>query len=107
MKYEVNVESPGEDQAAFLKALRTVGGISLKHAADIHAYLVRFKNSTLVSGIDKSVAEHVARTLATSGAKAIVRESTADTPMMCYPEANARFQWGSFRTMRRLSHTDV
>ena len=101
-KFQVNVKSPSEDRTAFVRALRTVGDISLKHAAELAVYLERYRNSTLVAGVDQRVAEHIAKTLTTSGAVAAVAESETDTPMMCCPQAAQAFKWGPLRTIRKV-----
>jgi ribosomal protein L7/L12 len=101
-KYQVNVKAPAEDRMAFIKALRTVAGISLKRAADLSVHFGRFRNSTLVAGLGKAAAEHIAETLIASGARVAVLESPLDTPMMCCPEADQKFKWGRLRTLVRL-----
>lgn len=102
LKYQVNVKAPGEDRTAFVKALRTVAGISLKRAADLSVHFDRFRNSTLVAGLGKAAAEHIAETLVASGATAAVMQSPLDTPMMCCPEAEHSFKWGRLRTLVRI-----
>jgi hypothetical protein len=98
-KFQVDVKSPSQDRAAFVKALRTVGDISLKQATELATHLDRFRNSTLVAGIDQLAAEHIAQTLTTSGAVASVTESQTNTPMMCCPQAAQMFKWGRLRTI--------
>ena len=65
-RYQVNVKAPAEDRTAFIRALRTVAGISLKRAAELSIQLDRSRNSTLVAGLGKAAAEHIAETLAAS-----------------------------------------
>ena|SRR6267142_2603260 len=101
-RYQVNVMAPAKNRKAFIKALRTVAGISLKRAAELAIHFDRSRNSTLVAGLGKAVAEHIAETLAASGASVTVLESPLDTPMMCCPEADQRFKWGRLRTLVRL-----
>jgi ribosomal protein L7/L12 len=101
-RYQVNVKAPAEDRTAFIKALRTVAGISLQRAAELSVHLDRFRNSTLVAGLGKAAAEHIAETLVAGGASVAVLESTLDTPMMCCPEAALRFKWSHLRTLVRL-----
>jgi hypothetical protein len=101
-KYQVNVKALTQDRTAFIRALRTVAGISLKRAAELSVHFDRFRNSTLVAGLGKAAAEHIAETLVASGATVAVRESRLDTPMMCCPEADHRFKWGRLRTLVRL-----
>jgi ribosomal protein L7/L12 len=101
-RYQVNVKAPAEDRTAFIKALRTVGGISLKRAADLSVHLDRRRNSTLVAGLGKTAADHIAETLVASGASVTVLESQVNTPMMCCPEADHRFRWGRLRSLIRL-----
>jgi ribosomal protein L7/L12 len=101
-RYQVNVKAPAEDRTAFVKALRTVAGISLKRAAELSVHFERYRNSTLVAGLGKASAEHIAKTLIASGASVTVLESPLDTPMMCCPETDHRFKWGRLRTLVRL-----
>jgi ribosomal protein L7/L12 len=101
-RYQVNVKAPGEDRTAFIKALRTVAGISLKRAAALSVHFDCFRNSTLVAGLGKAAAEHIAETLGASGASVTVLESPLNTPMICCPEADHRFKWGRLRTLVRL-----
>ncbi len=101
--YQVDVTSISKDRTPFIKALRTVGGISLKRASEIAIHLDRFRNSTLVAGVEKRTAEHIAKSLDASGAVAVVRESSVVTPMMLSPEANHRYEWSKLRTIKRVS----
>ena len=101
-KFQVEVKRPPAERVAFLKALRTVGAISLKRASDIAIHLDRFRNSTLVAGVDQPTAEHIAATLSASGAKVVVRESTVSSPTMCCPEAAYRYKWGRMRTLVKV-----
>src|SRR5258708_20315531 len=101
-RYQVNVKAPAEDRTAFTKALRTVAGISLKRAADLSVHLDRFRNSTLVAGLGKAAAEHIAETLVASGASVTILESPLDTPMSCSPHTHHTFNWGRLRTLGRL-----
>jgi len=101
-RYQVNVKAPGEDRTEFVRALRTVAGISLKRAAELSVHFDRFRNSTLVAGLGKAAAEHIAETLVASGASVAVLESPLNTPMMCCPEADHRFKWSRLRTLVRL-----
>jgi len=98
-KYQVDVKGPGDDRVAFIKALRTVGGISLKRATEIAAHFDRFRNSTLVAGITQRTADHIAKALSLTGATVVVRESAVSTPMMCVPEADQRYKWSGLRTL--------
>jgi hypothetical protein len=102
-KFQVNVKSTSQNRTVFVKALRTVGEISLKRAAELAVYLERYRNSTLVAGVDQRVAEHIAKTLTASGAVATVSESETDTPMMCCPQAAQAFQWGHLRTIGKVA----
>ncbi len=99
--FQVDVVSPSKDRIVFVKALRTVGEISLKRASDIAVYLDRFRNSTVVAGVEQRTAEHIAATLVASGAAVVIRESTVSSPTICCPEANHRYAWGGMRKMAR------
>jgi ribosomal protein L7/L12 len=101
-RYQVNVKAPAENRIAFIKALRTVAGISLKRAAELSVHFDRSRNGTLVAGLGKAAAEHIAGTLTASGARVAILESQLTTPMMCCPEADQRFKWGHLRTLVRL-----
>ena len=100
--FQVDVVSPATDRIAFVRALRTVGEISLKRASDIEIHLERFRNSTLVAGVDRRTAEHIAATLVATGAAVVVRESTVSSATICCPEANHRYEWGAMRKMARV-----
>jgi ribosomal protein L7/L12 len=99
--FQVDVVSPSADRIAFVKALRTIGEISLKRASDIANHLDRFRNSTVVAGVEQRTAEHIAATLVASGSTVVVRESTVSSPTICCPEANHRYEWGGMRRMAR------
>jgi len=102
-RYQVNVKAPAEDRRALIRALRTVAGISLKRATELSMHFDRFRNSTLVAGLGKAAADHIAETLVASGASVAVLESPLDTPpMMCCPEAEHRLKWSRLRTLVRL-----
>jgi ribosomal protein L7/L12 len=98
-KFQVDIAGSPQNRTAFVRALRTVGGISLKRATELAVHLERFRNSTLVAGIDQAAAEHIAQTLTHSGAAASVAKSPIDTPMMCCPQAAQMLKWGRLRTM--------
>jgi hypothetical protein len=101
-RYQVNVKTPADDRKAFIKALRTVAGISLKRAVELSIHFDRFRDSVLVAGLGKAAAEHIAETLGASGATVTVLESSLNTPMICYPEADHKFKWGRLRTLVKL-----
>jgi hypothetical protein len=90
-----------------LEMARSVAGISLKRAAELSVHFDRSRNSTLVAGLGKAAAEHIAETLVASGASVAVLESPQDTPMMCCPEAEHRFKWSRLRTLVRLIWEEV
>jgi ribosomal protein L7/L12 len=99
--FQVDVVSPSADRIAFVKALRTVGEISLKRASDIAIHLGRVHNSTLVAGVEHRTAEHIAATLGATGATVVIRESTVSSPTICCPEADQRYEWGRMRRVVR------
>lgn len=100
-KQQVRIKRVPEDRPRLARALRLVGRMSLRQAQDLAIHLARFQNSIVVAGVDSSVAEHVANVLQGSGAEVDVEECSIDTPMLCSPEVNARYQWGAFRTIRK------
>jgi hypothetical protein len=99
-KYQVTLNKPSADKSTFIKALRLAGRMNLAQATALALHLDRFRNSTLIAGVDKSVADHIASALTESGAKATVSAGTIDTPMICWPDAAKKYAWGSFRSIQ-------
>lgn len=100
-KEQIRVSHVPSDRVPFIKALRLVGQLGLKQANDLAVHLERFRNSVLVAGIDPAVAGHVSEVLRASGAEVVVEPCSINTPMLCSPAANAKYQWGRFRLVKK------
>jgi hypothetical protein len=97
--YQVDVDRVPADPVAFAKALRVIGGTSLRDATDIHAYLVRAGGGTVVAGVELTVAEHIARELVAVGASAAVIESSVRSPSRLSPVVATKHAWKRFRSI--------
>jgi hypothetical protein len=102
MKCQVDILDIGKDRIAALRAIRTAARMSLERASRIHDLASGSRRTTLVSGVDKQVAEHLVEQLAAAGVNAEIHPSHVETPMACDPQANTRYRWGDFRTLRAL-----
>lgn len=102
-KHQVRITQIPSDRVQFIKALRLVGQLSLKQANDLANHMARFRDSVLIAGIEPSVADHLSEILRQSGAEVLVEECSIETPMLCCPTANTKFQWTAFRTLKKVS----
>lgn len=100
MKFEIEVVSiEGSNRAQVLRALRTVGKMSLPRAQRVYEFTQGRVRTTLVAGIEQSVAEHIASTLAGAGIVVEIKESDSGIPMVCEPQAGKRYRWGAMRML--------
>lgn len=97
--YQVDVDRVPVVAVEFVKALRLVGRMSLREASDVHAHLVASGGGTVIAGVERAVAEHVARELGRAGAVATVAESSVRSPASCNPAAAIVFSWRRFRQL--------
>lgn len=96
-RYQVALASlPGED-IVFIKTLRIIGKLSLADATKVYAYAKECPRAVLVAGIDRDVADHIARYFADAGIAVVVQASALTTPMTCAPEANTAYRWRPWR----------
>ena len=102
-KHQIRIMQMPSDRVQFTKALRLVGQLGLKQANDLANYMERFRDSVLIAGIEPSVADHLSEILLQAGAKVLVEECSIETPMLCCPAANTKFQWTAFRTIEKVS----
>jgi ribosomal protein L7/L12 len=100
-KYQVIVGSLPTDRTKFVEALRRTTPLTLKQALDVANHLERFRNSTLVAGVDLEVADHIASALRETGAEVVLAESSVTTPMLCNPEGNTNYRWGMLRVIKK------
>ncbi len=96
-RYQVALASLPGEQIAFIKTLRIIGKLSLADATRVHAYANACPRTVLVAGIDRDVADHIARHFAEAGIAVIVQASSLTTPMTCAPEANTAYRWRPWR----------
>jgi len=92
-KFQIEVVNPSTNRAKFVRALRLVGNIGLRHAVSIADSCSNSQGLVLVAGIESSTAEHLAKVLRESGAEVVVSESAVMQPMMCSPDANKKYLW--------------
>jgi hypothetical protein len=100
MKFQVEITSIGKDQARAVRALRTVGKMSLKRALDVHWFARHMSRVTVVAGIEKEVADHIGATLQDGGVCCEIVPSSVRTPMTCDPGANKLYRWGVLSLFR-------
>jgi hypothetical protein len=100
--YQVDVHGVPADERAFLRGTRLAGNMSLKNAAEVLALVKEGQHVTLVAGVDRAVAEHVAAHLdQVSGCETTLSESTVRSPQAFSMDARFRFQWGPMRRIVR------
>ena len=93
-KYQVTVVNTNSAKPLpLIKALRVIGHLGLKSAKELAEFMATTSPCTLVAGIDRDVAEHVAKLLYDAGATSAVQESTAKVPLFLCPEANKKCRW--------------
>lgn len=98
-RYQVELEDCPHDQTAVVKALRIVGKVSLSDATNIYLHASKSKRTVLVAGIERHVAEHIAKVFAEAGLVAVVKVSSVPSPMICRPQANTIYKWNKLRTL--------
>lgn len=89
------------DRIQFLRALRLVGNLALKPAVELADYLGKVPNSVVAAGLQPEVAAHIASELRKAGAVVAIEASASDTPMLCCPAANEKYEWSFLRRVRR------
>lgn len=92
-RYQLRVESAGENVVPLVKTLRLVADLGLGEAKHLSDHLRGSAPCVLVAGVDREVAEHAAALLRESGAEVAVEESSVDSPMLLCPEANQKYRW--------------
>jgi hypothetical protein len=97
--YQVDIHEVPPDPAAFARALRVVGRMSLADARTVEALLRREGGGTVIAGVELPVAEHVARELGRAGARTTIAESSVRSPSSCHPEAARVFAWNRYRSL--------
>ena len=102
MKHQVRVHRVPPQTPELTRTLRLAARLSLAEASALAIHLDRFRDTVLVAGVDAEVAEHLAEALRGAGAEVGVEPSSLDTPMLCRPDANERYEWGRLRTLRRV-----
>lgn len=101
--YQVDVHGMPDNERAFLRAARLAGNLSLVNATSVLAQLKEGQRVTLISGVDKSIAQHVVSMLdEIDGCETLLRESSALSPQAFSTDAQHRFQWGPMRKIVRV-----
>lgn len=91
--YQVDVTGCPSDNVRVVRALRTIGGLSLKTANDIYVYLQNHKTTTVVAGVGKDVADAIARNLKEAGVTSTVSICSVVSPMLLNSIAGHIFSW--------------
>lgn len=91
---------PG-DRIRLLRALRLVGNLGLQPAVELADYLAKVPNSVVAAGLEPGIAVHIASELRKAGAEVAVEDSSVDTPMLCCPSANEKFEWSFLRRIKK------
>lgn len=94
MKYTINLDSIPEDKNEFLKIIRTIGALELAHASDIKNYVIENVPCSLVTGINKEVADYISDKIRDIGGKCTVEKSSIQVPMVLTPSANKKYDFG-------------
>ena len=100
---QIRISQVPSDRVQFTRALRLISPMSLQQARELATHLDRFRHCVIVAGIEPAVAAHVADVLRTAGAEVVVEDSSIATPMLCSPAANARYKWGAFRSIEKVT----
>lgn len=95
--YQIDLDGPFQDRTSVVKALRTIGGLSLKKANDIFLYMHASKHVTVVAGISSDVAEEIACNFRAIGLRPTVSISSVASPMLVDRSVGRVFIWGKSR----------
>lgn len=98
-RYQVELTGFPGNQTAFVRALRTVGKMTLSDANNAYVHASNFKRTVLAAGIEKRTADHIAATFADAHIDVVVKPSSITTPMICRPQANSAYKWSDLRTL--------
>ena len=94
MKYSVVVSHfPKKTNVKQIRAMRLIGGMSLRDVVSVASYCEGMNSVNLVSGIENDVAEVICETLRKAGCDAAVVESDIRVPMVINPKATSLYKW--------------
>ena len=80
-----------------LRALRLIGGLSLKYAIELARYCEGRESVALITGIEASVAGAICEALCNSGSNAFLEECDDKCPMVLTLRADTQYEWSSWR----------
>ena len=95
--FQVDVSKLPSARAGAIKALRVAGKTTLASADRLHQWLAQRGAGTVLAGVDRDVADHVASALRAAGLAAEVSASSVLTPLVYGPLAHRRFRWQGLR----------
>ena len=95
--FQVDVSKLPPARAGAIKALRVAGKATLASAERLHQWLAQRGTGTVLAGVERDVADHVARALRAAGLAAEVSASSVHTPLVFGPLAHRRFRWQGLR----------
>lgn len=101
--WQIRMKAPPGDRVKFVRALRLIGNMGLKPAADLANHLDNIRNSVVVAGLQPDVAAHIANQLRDAGALVTLEASSIDTPMLCCPAAGRKFEWSLLHRVKRVA----
>lgn len=95
--FQVDVSKLPSARTTAIKALRVAGKTTLAGADRLHQWLAQQGTGTVLAGVERDVADHVARALRAAGMVAEVSASSVRTPLVFGPLAHRRFRWQGLR----------
>jgi hypothetical protein len=106
MKYSVVVAKfPKKASVKQIRAMRLIGGMSLRDVVGIARYSEGMNLVTLVSGIANDVAAAICDALREVGFDAAVVESDVKVPMVIDPNATGLYKW-SWNRIVKTAHAN-
>jgi hypothetical protein len=95
--FQVDVSKLPVARVGAIKALRVAGKTTLATADRLHQWLAQRGAGTVLAGVEREVADHVAGVLRASGLAAEVSASSVRTPLVFAPLGHRRFRWQGLR----------
>jgi hypothetical protein len=104
MKYSVAVSKfPKKTSVKQIRAMRLIGGMSLRDVVSVARYCEGMNSVNLVSGIENDVAAVICESLRKAGCDAAVVESDVKVPMVINPKATSLYKWSWNRIVKTAS----
>lgn len=99
-RYQVDISRNEMESVKVIKALRIIGGMSLKKATEVFAYISMHKTATVAAGLSKPVAERIVEQLVAQRITAQIGASSVSSPMLLETRVEKLFEWTRMKSLR-------